>query len=137
MAKKKNKWLYRALCAALAVTLVSGMAVMSPVADIVGTSITANAADYNTWDTCQWKIEDGTLYIKGTIPDTGGNSLGNRAPWNEEKSTIKKVYAEPGTKTSADATFLFYELTNTTSMDLSNLDTSAATSMSCMFTRAC
>ena len=44
MAKKKNEWLYRALCAALAVTLVSGMAVMSPVADIVGTNITANAA---------------------------------------------------------------------------------------------
>ena len=29
MAKMKNKWLYRALCAALAVTLMSGVAVMT------------------------------------------------------------------------------------------------------------
>ena len=43
MAKKKNEWLYRVLCAALAVTLVSGAAVMSPIADIIGTSIVAEA----------------------------------------------------------------------------------------------
>ncbi len=53
MRKVKKKWLYRALCAALAVTLVSGTAVMSPVIDIVGTNITANAANYTTWGTCQ------------------------------------------------------------------------------------
>lgn len=51
MAKKKNKWLYRALCAALAVTLTAGTAVMTPVLDYVGipTGIVADAASY-TYD---------------------------------------------------------------------------------------
>ena len=43
MKTSKKKWLYRALCAAMAVALVSGTAVMTPIADFVGTSITANA----------------------------------------------------------------------------------------------
>ena len=45
MSKTKNRWLYRALCAAMAVAMVSGTAVMTPVADLAGTSIAANAAD--------------------------------------------------------------------------------------------
>ena len=46
MAKMKKKWLFRALCGALAVALVSGTAIMSPMADFAGipTSIVANAA---------------------------------------------------------------------------------------------
>ncbi len=46
MAKIKNKWLSRALSCALAVALVSGTAIMSPMADFAGipTSIVANAA---------------------------------------------------------------------------------------------
>ena len=44
MKTSKKKWLYRALCAAMAVALVSGTAVMTPIADFVGTNITANAA---------------------------------------------------------------------------------------------
>ena len=46
MTKMKKKWLSRALCGALAVALVSGTAIMSPVADIVGTNIIASAATY-------------------------------------------------------------------------------------------
>ena len=45
MSKTKNRWLYRALCAAMAVAMVSGTAVITPVADLAGTSIAANAAD--------------------------------------------------------------------------------------------
>ena len=47
MSKIKNKWLSRALCAALAVTLTAGTAVMTPIADFAGipTGITANATD--------------------------------------------------------------------------------------------
>ncbi len=46
MRKLKKKWLFRALCGALAVALVSGTAIMSPMADFAGipTSIVANAA---------------------------------------------------------------------------------------------
>ena len=132
MAKKKNEWLYRALCAALAVTLVSGTAVMSPIADIVGTSITANAANYTTWGTCQWKVENGKLYIKGTIPNTGSPV---DIPWCADsiRTTITEVYVETGTKTRANASYLFYNLTRATSMNLSNLNTSAATDMNHMF----
>ena len=133
MAKKKNEWLYRALCAALAVTLVSGTAVMSPIADIIGTNITANAADYTTWETCQWKVENGKLYIKGTIPNAGSSM---NIPWCADSSirnTITEVYVETGTKTSANVSYLFYNLTKATSMNLSNLDTSAATDMHHMF----
>ena len=43
MTKMKKKWLYRALCGALAVALVSGTAIMSPVADFVGTNLTVSA----------------------------------------------------------------------------------------------
>ena len=132
MAKKKNEWLYRALCAALAVTLVSGTAVMSPIADIIGTNITANAANYTTWGTCQWKVENGKLYIKGTIPNIGSPF---DIPWCADsiRTTITEVYVETGTKTSANASYLFHDLTNATSMDLSNLSTSAATAMNRMF----
>ena len=132
MRKVKKKWLYRALCAALAVTLVSGTAVMSPIADIIGTNITANAANYTTWGTCQWKVENGKLYIKGTIPNTGGPV---DIPWcaGSIRATITEVYVEKGTKTSANVSYLFYNLTKATSMNLSNLDTSAATDMHHMF----
>ena len=147
MKKIKKKLLSRVLSVTLASALVSGAAVMTPVADsiIAGTSITANAAyaDYNTWTgqgidengnsttvTCHWKVEDGTLYIAGIIPNTNINY----APWfNSYWNSITGVYAEEGTRTSADATLLFYSLANATSMDLTNLDTSAATTMWNMF----
>ncbi len=132
MKTSKKKWLSRALCTALAVTLTAGTAVMTPVADIVGTNITANAANYTTWGTCQWKVENGKLYIKGNIPNTG--SLAD-IPWFADsiRNTITEVYAEEGAKLSADASYLFYNLTKATTMDLSNLDTSAATNMQGMF----
>ena len=46
MRKLKKKWLSRALCGALAVALVSGAAVMTPIADFIGTNIIASAATY-------------------------------------------------------------------------------------------
>ena len=145
---KKKKWLSRALSCALAVTLTAGTAVMTPVADIVGTNITANAAyeGYTAWTgtgtdadgnsatvTCYWKVDNGTLYVAGTAPNTG-NQVG--IPWYKDsniRSSITKVYVEEGTKTSADAGYLFFSLPNAASMDLSNLDTSAATNMKSMF----
>ena len=149
MKTSKKKWLSRALCTALAVTLTAGTAVMTPVADIVGTNITANAAyeGYTAWTgtgtdadgnsatvTCYWKVDNGTLYVAGTAPNTGGNQLG--VPWCKDSNispSITKVCVEEGTKTSADAGYLFFSLPNAASMDLSNLDTSAATNMKSMF----
>ena len=63
MKTSKKKWLYRALCAALVVTLTAGTAVMTPVADIVGTNITANARGG----------ENGTEYYIGNILNTNGS----------------------------------------------------------------
>ena len=148
MKKMKNKWLSRALACALAVTLVSGTAVMTPVADIVGTNITANAENdysgYNEWTgtgtdengneaqvTCYWKIDNGTLYIAGTVPDTNGRAF--MPPWYDYGNNITEVYAEKGAKTSADASYLFSNLGNVTYMDLSCLDTRATGNMSSMF----
>ena len=132
MRKLKKKWLSRALACALAVALTAGTAVMTPIADIIGTNITANAAGYTTWGNCQWKVENGKLYIKGTIPNTGGPV---DIPWcaGSIRATITEVYVEKGTKTSANVSYLFYNLTKATSMNLSNLDTSAATDMHHMF----
>ena len=113
MAKMKKNWLYRALCTVLAVTLVSGTAVMTPVADIVGTNITASAAyeGYTAWTgtgidangntatvTCYWKIDNGKLYIAGIIPNT--NKSTSNIPWYSSKSSITEVYVEEGTKTT-------------------------------------
>ena len=44
MVESKKKWLYRALAVVLSVTLMAGTAVMSPIADFVGTNITAEAS---------------------------------------------------------------------------------------------
>ena len=65
MAKIKNKWLFRALCGALAVTLT---AVMTPVLDFAGipTSITVNAAELRVKDVTQ-----GSYYDAGTVIKCG------------------------------------------------------------------
>lgn len=66
MAKKKNEWLYRALCAALAVTLTAGTAVMTPVLDYVGipASIVADAASYS-YDQNNGDEPSRLVFVKG------------------------------------------------------------------------
>ena len=44
--RKHSRMMCRIIAAAMAVALVSGTAVMTPIADFVGTSIVANAATY-------------------------------------------------------------------------------------------
>ncbi len=137
MTKMKKKWLYRALCAALAVTLTAGTAVMTPIADIVGTNITAHASENIIAQGSYWKLTDDDkdgnykLTIFGTIPDTNENT--SNIPWYGYRDKITEVTTENGAKTSADASYLFYSFENTTSIDLSHLDTSAATGMGRMF----
>ena len=46
MTKMKNKWQSRVLACALAAALTAGTAVMTPIADFIGTNIIASAATY-------------------------------------------------------------------------------------------
>ena len=121
----------------MAVALVSGTAVMTPIADIVGTNITAHASENIIAQGDYWKITDDDndgnykLTIFGTIPDTNENT--SNIPWYGYRDKITEVTTENGAKTSADASYLFYSFENTTSIDLSHLDTSAATGMGRMF----
>ena len=92
--KKRFKKLVSTL---LAVILVMGTAVMTPIADVVGTSITVDAAyeGYTAWTgtgidangnetnvTCYWKIDNGKLFVAGTVPNT------NKTPSNLPKPKI-------------------------------------------------
>ena len=147
--KKSSETLRRMLAIALCVTTLGSAGIMTEAGSFVGTNITANAAyeGYTAWTgtgtdadgnsatvTCYWKVDNGTLYVAGTAPNTGGNQLG--VPWCKDSNispSITKVCVEEGTKTSADAGYLFFSLPNAASMDLSNLDTSAATNMHSMF----
>ena len=56
MVESKKKWLYRALAVVLSVTLMAGTAVMSPIADFVGTNITAEASE-----------ESGVIYVPSEV----------------------------------------------------------------------
>ena len=158
MTKMKKKWLYRALCAALAVTLTAGTAVMTPIADIVGTNITAHASENIIAQGSYWKVTDEDfdgnykLTFFGTIPtheainaeareiyyasaSAGAASPAEliKASWVFATNYVTEVTTEEGAKTSADASSLFENFSKVTSMDLSNLDTSNATNMYCMF----
>lgn len=148
MAELRKKWLSRALCAALAVTLVSGMTVMSPVSCIAGisTGITASAADDAISSGDGWKVYDlgnnecevvleGTLtgrYGSGgtKIRVSGYNPYGFSLP---EGYKIVKISAAEGTKFVGVCTSMFSSNYSVREIDLSNVDTSGVTDMSMMF----
>ena len=149
MAKMKNKWLSRALCGALAVALVSGTAVMSPVADFAGipTNITVAAAvgdmigSGTGWKAYDLGNNEFELVLEGTITgkySTGGTQLritdyypcGYTAPAGYK---LVKISAKEGTKFVNDCGSLFSYNTAVREIDLSNVDTSGVTDMSSMF----
>ena len=83
MVKFKKTWLSRALCGALAVALVSGTAIMSPVADFVGTNIIASAATY-TGNVDASQLKNGDILKAGacvqgwlTVYDENNNMIVN------------------------------------------------------------
>lgn len=107
-----------------------------------------NLVASGTHGECSWDIEkDGTLRIYPTNGKEG--MLANTSvfeeipyagtplpPWvnqNFEPNGVKKVIVEKGVKTNSDATGLFSYLPECKEMDISNLDTSRATSMYDMF----
>lgn len=100
----------------------------------------AKAADdiaSGTSGTCSWVIDaNGTLTISptdGVSGTLGSMTYAGSAPWYSNRSTIQKVVVAPGVATHRNAAYMFYCLENCTTMDVSNLDTSAATNMEGMF----
>lgn len=81
-----------------------------------------------TFGTCDWDIDaDGQLTIyAGEL----GKGIGN---WNSFSKSITSVVVEPGVKANQNSNSLFYDLTQATTIDVTNLDTSEVTDFSKMF----
>ncbi|MGI6033544.1 MAG: BspA family leucine-rich repeat surface protein, partial [Coriobacteriales bacterium] len=79
---------------------------------------------------CEGNTYTGTIYT-GFETRTDYSGYYNN-PWNESK--VKKVVVKDKIKPKSTA-YWFYKANNCTSMDLSNLDTSEVTDMTCMFSR--
>ena len=96
--------------------------------------------DGGVWGTCPWLIsDDGTLVV---YPGEGKSQEGSsRSPWLEYDTTITSVvFVEAkGQKVIAppDSRWLLSGLIYATSIDLTGLDTSKVTNMSCMFGACC
>ena len=92
--------------------------------------------DLNNW---WWGVKaDGTLELFGNMPDDIGpfNYNGSKyySPWGTEgywsRSNIKKIVALPGAKAGKNSLYkLFFNHTEVTEIDLSNLDVSNAENM--------
>ena len=155
MSKTKKNWLYRALCAALAVTLVSGAAVMTPVADFIGTSINANAVENvitqgDYWTACKISENQCSVALKGKLTGMSGDTSTGavKLDWESILSaigsdyTITEISAEEGTEFVGNGKQMFNaqrknwesnKLDTVKKIDLSNVNTSQMTDMSYFF----
>ena len=111
------------------------IAAMLLIAVFAATLFSSNAyADIasDTCGTCSWVIDDGGIL---TISPTDGVSgtLSNSFDWCSYPDDVYEVYVEPGVSTGTSCSGMFYELHYCGSIDISELDTSAATDMSYMF----
>ncbi|MBQ7989899.1 MAG: BspA family leucine-rich repeat surface protein, partial [Oscillospiraceae bacterium] len=84
-------------------------------------------------DWFEWTASSGTLILQNQLPDTSSsNSLAKIA--GIDPSAVKRVFVTPGTKTGTSAYYMFYNFVNLTDIQgLNNLDTSACTDMTGMF----
>ena len=114
-------------------------ALAAEVPDIQGGDVTADAETNiaeGTWGTCPWVIDaQGTLTI---WPGIGVNTdYWNQPGWHawRESVTSVRVIAEGASRVRASEScfYLFAELENAASIDLSGLDTSSVTGMGHMF----
>ena len=85
-----------------------------------------------------WKIyKSGLLRIyptngvSGTMNSLSGSTSG--APWYNHRTSVTSVIVENGVSTNQNVAYMFYELSNCVSMDLSGLSTANATNMNYMF----
>ena len=89
-----------------------------------------------TFGSCAWKIDNGklTIYPEGVDECTLGSSTSiNDIPWYSSRTSVTSVMVEPGVNANANSRYLFYEISNATEMDVSNLNTSNVTDMEYMF----
>lgn len=111
-----------------------------PSADPTSATDAILTAGWNQLGTCEWRIDDAGLL---TVRPLGNGASGvldswrpDRAPWIRDvslRTSITSVVIEPGV--IAETCFhMFSECTNLVSADLSGLDTSQVTDMTCMFT---
>lgn len=126
MSDKFSKCMKKVIAAALVLTLVGGVSATGAVADIVPVSITVNALDSIAY--LEYTLADGVLTIN---PGTYLNPRLNLS--SNDKESIKKIVALPGVVLQGDCEGLFSSYYNAEEIDVSNVDTSAVTSMKYMF----
>ena len=103
-----------------------------------GVNDTWAAIASGTSGSCSWEIDDaGVMTISPTDGTSGtlrssGNSTSD-LPWSGYVTEVKKVIINPGVKAHSYSNHLFNGMKNCTEIDLGNLDTSNATTMSGMF----
>jgi len=123
MSKKKNEWLYRVLCAALAVTLVSGTSAMTPISDFVGTpaGITAYAAET--------RIDNNATFCKGdTIVVDGKKNEKFLLKGYNDNNTVEVAigsyfFKENGITVTPDGNGYVYSVQLTNASDPSDIKT--------------
>ena len=110
--------------------------------------IASSDETWSVWNTCEWKVENGTLVIR----PAGGAASGMLgypfqqsdmyvngvyvyyyAPWCQQVEDIKSVTIEPGIIACDSVANLFSNHTNLASANLSGLDFSTVKDMSQMF----
>jgi len=74
---------------------------------------------------------DGTTY--DVVLDAAGQRNNQRSLWAPDAATITSIVIEDGVKTVSDISYLFYNLSSVSKLDVSGLDTSNVTSMSYTF----
>lgn len=127
MSNKFSKCMKKIIAAALVLTLVGGVSATGIVSDIVPVSITASALD--SIDYLDYTLVDGTLTINsGTYLNPRFQNLSY-----DDRSSIKKIVASAGVVFQGDCEGLLSSFNNVEEIDVSNVNTSAVTSMRYLF----
>ena len=100
----------------------------------------AAAEGWSRFGGVQWQVANGALTI-APLPGEGGGEMGSLgvytgAPWYAQRKDITSIKIEGDIKAGASLGYAFDGMANLVSADLSDLDVSATTDMSCML-RGC
>ncbi len=130
MSGRYKKCLSKVLAAALLLSFTAGLLPMQEVADSLSLSLTAKALEY---DPVSCTCENGALVIRAgtynnpTIPDTDDNDN------PIERYNVTSITLEGPVVFKGNCTQLFSEFTYAVSINLSQADTTAVTSMAGLF----
>ncbi len=122
---------------ALAADVTEKHQVVAGAVDVLGAP-SGNLVAEGTSGTCSWAIDDaGVLTIYPTDGVSGvlesGDAL-NSWGWHDYRADVTSVVVESGVVCGSNVNFMFSDMTNCTSMNLANLNTSNVTSAAYMFT---